>query len=681
MMSYQLLRSPLCALLLLACLASGRQAGAQAMEPSGVQNVDVTELSIAELMNITVQGASKYAQRISEAPSSVSIVTADDIKQYGYRTIADILRSRSGFSVTYDRNYSYIGVRGFGRPGDYNTRVLLTIDGHRMNDNIYDQAAIGTEAPLDVDLIERVEIIRGPGSSLYGNNAFFGVVNIVTRRGRDLKGGEVSGEAGSFDTYKGRLSYGSRSAGGTELIASGTAYDSKGDRLYFSQFDPANPGADPRANNGGYADHADYDRFQQLFSTIAFGDFTLQGVYSSRTKGIPTGAYVTDFNEPQSRTTDIRSYVDLRYQRNLAAGTDLTVRIFYDYYQYTGDYAYFTSVGTLNRDVSVGSWFGSELRLTMQIQDRHRLVIGAEYQGSLREDQQNYDVGVSPPYLDDMRRSRIIAAYLQDEMTIAPSLLAYAGVRYDHYDTFGGTTNPRLALIARPSEASTVKLIFGTAFRSPNDYELYYASSMQVGNPGLKPEKIRTAEMVYERGLGDHLRASATGYVYRIKDLINYGAPDPVTLLPTFENIDEVDATGGEFELAGRWEGGTEARIDYTVQRTKDRTTGEPLTNSPPTIVKAGMVIPLVSHKVFGGIEEQYVDRRRTEGGGYASSFFTTNLTVVARNILPRLDASCSVYDLFDKEFSDPVSLKDLSPLDTVRQDGRNYRIKLTYAF
>jgi iron complex outermembrane receptor protein len=98
-------------------------------------------------------------------------------------------------------------------------------------------------------------------------------------------------------------------------------------------------------------------------------------------------------------------------------------------------------------------------------------------------------------------------------------------------------------------------------------------------------------------------------------------------------------------------------------------------------MVKAGMVIPLVSHKVFGGIEEQYVDRRRTEGGGYASSFFTTNLTVVARNILPRLDASFSVYDLFDKEFSDPVSLKDLSPLDTVRQDGRNYRIKLTYAF
>ncbi len=163
----------------------------------------------------SVYGASKFEQKVTQAPSSVSIVTSQDIKKNGYRTLADILRSVSGFYVTYDRNYNYIGVRGFGRPGDYNTRVLLLIDGHRTNDNIYNQAAIGTEAILDVDLIDRVEIIRGPGSSLYGSNAFFGVINIITRRGRDLKGTEVSGEAGSFNTYKGRLSYGNRYQNGS----------------------------------------------------------------------------------------------------------------------------------------------------------------------------------------------------------------------------------------------------------------------------------------------------------------------------------------------------------------------------------------------------------------------------------------------------------------------------------
>ena len=113
----------------------------------------------------SVYSASKYEQKVTEAPSSVSIVTADEIKKFGYRTLADIIRSVRGFHVTYDRNYSYVGVRGFAPPGDYNTRLLLLVDGHRVNDNVYDMAFVGTEFVLDVDLIERVEIVRGPSSS------------------------------------------------------------------------------------------------------------------------------------------------------------------------------------------------------------------------------------------------------------------------------------------------------------------------------------------------------------------------------------------------------------------------------------------------------------------------------------------------------------------------------------
>ncbi len=120
----------------------------------------------------SVFGASKYEQKVSEAPSSISIVTAEDIKKYGYRTLADILRSVRSFYISYDRSYSYAGARGFGRPGDYNSRILVLIDGHRSNDNVYDGALLGTEGVIDVDLIDRVEIIRGPGSSLYGSNAF-----------------------------------------------------------------------------------------------------------------------------------------------------------------------------------------------------------------------------------------------------------------------------------------------------------------------------------------------------------------------------------------------------------------------------------------------------------------------------------------------------------------------------
>jgi len=170
----------------------------------------VTDFSIEQLLEIEVDsvfGASKFEQKITEAPSSISIITSSDIKQYGYRTLGEALRSIRGFYVSGDRSYHYLGSRGFSRPGDYNSRYLLLIDGHRINDNIYDTANIGNELALDIDLIDRVEVIRGPGSSLYGNNAFFGVINIITREAENINGLELSGVAGSFDTYKERIRF------------------------------------------------------------------------------------------------------------------------------------------------------------------------------------------------------------------------------------------------------------------------------------------------------------------------------------------------------------------------------------------------------------------------------------------------------------------------------------------
>ena len=170
----------------------------------------------------SVYGAVKYDQKVTEAPAAITIITADQIKKYGYRNFTQILDSVPGFFTTNDRIYDYVGARGFNRPGDYNSRLLLLIDNHRLNDAIYDQAPMGNDGPIDVDLIDRVEIIRGPSSSLYGSNAFFGVINVITKRGRDLKGLEVSGEAGTFDSYKSRMSYGNKLNNGLEFLVSGS---------------------------------------------------------------------------------------------------------------------------------------------------------------------------------------------------------------------------------------------------------------------------------------------------------------------------------------------------------------------------------------------------------------------------------------------------------------------------
>ena len=128
----------------------------------------------------------------------MTIVTAEDIRTFGWPTLAEALTGVRGFYVTNDRNYTYVGVRGFGRPSDYNNRILVLVNGHRFNDNVYDQALVGIEFPIDLALVERIEVIRGPGSALYGTSAFFAVINVVLRPGGARRRQRVSVEVGQL---------------------------------------------------------------------------------------------------------------------------------------------------------------------------------------------------------------------------------------------------------------------------------------------------------------------------------------------------------------------------------------------------------------------------------------------------------------------------------------------------
>jgi outer membrane receptor for ferrienterochelin and colicins len=634
---------------------------------------DLTALSPEELMQIevaTVYTASKFEQKVTEAPSSVSIITADEIKKYGHRTLADILRSVRSFFINYDRNYSYVGVRGFGRAGDYNSRILLLVDGHRINDNIYDAALLGTEFVVDVDLIDRVEVIRGPGSSLYGNNAFFAVINVITKRGKEIKGAELSGETGSFDTYKGRLTYGYNFRNGMEALVSGTLYDSNGDRLFFPEFD------DPATNNG-VTNHTDYDRFHDGLAKLSYGDFTLEGVYSSRTKGKSTASFGVDFNDRRNKTIDTLWFVDLKYERSLSSKLDVKGRLFYDSYDFDGDFIY---GGVVNKPVSHGRWWGGEAQVAAKPFDGHRLVIGSEYRNNLRQDQQDFDENPFNSYIDDKRSSSIWAGYIQDEYTIFRNLILNAGLRYDHYSTFGGTVNPRLALIYTPFDRTVFKLLYGSAFRAPNALELYYAtaSSMQKGNPALKPEQIDTYELIYEQYLGNNIRGAINGFYYKINDLI-IQVTDPADGFLVYRNLDSAEAKGVEAELEGKWDNGLTGRVSYSYQDVRNSETDRPLINSPRHLAKLNLTVPVMRDKLFLGIEEQFTDRRETLSGGFAKSFFITNLTLFSRNLLKNLELSASLYNLFDYRYGDPGGPADR--VDVIQHDGRTFRVKLTYRF
>jgi iron complex outermembrane receptor protein len=257
-----------------------RPGWAAGQEPS---DLDLMSMKLEDLTRVQVYSASRHLEDARKAPSSVSIITAEDIRKYGWRTLAEALRSLRGFYTSNNRQYTYLGVRGFMRPGDNNPRILLLVNGHRLNDNIYDTAAIGTDFPLDLDLIDHIEVVRGPGSSLFGGNAIFGVINVITRAPGRRATAETSGDAGSFLSRTGSATLmGAR--GRLSALISGSMYRSAGaSSLYF-------PGFASATTNNGYAENADGSHFEHAFAELRYGDFRVEGMLADRIKQFPTGA-------------------------------------------------------------------------------------------------------------------------------------------------------------------------------------------------------------------------------------------------------------------------------------------------------------------------------------------------------------------------------------------------------
>ncbi len=635
---------------------------------------DLTEASLEDLANIQVYSASKHMQSVSEAPSAVTLITADEIQKYGYRTLADILRSVRGFDITYERNFSYAGVRGINRPEDYNSRVLLLIDGQRTNNNIYEQAMLGTEFPVDIDLIDRVEVVPGPSSSLYGASAFFAVINVITRKSQQLSGWELSFEPASFESYKGRVSYGGKYKGMDMVLSSGF-YNTQGQSLFFPEFASL-------ASNLGIARSGDYESFQHFLATVSFRGFTVQGVYSNRDKGIPTAAFGTVFNDTRSRTFDSERYIDVSYQHSIGEGWDLAARTSVYRHIYDGIYVYGPATpggsDVVNYDLARGTSWGGEGKLH-RVLHKHDLTFGTEFQDNLEQDQGNYNINPFLPYIASRPpSSRNYAYYAQDEFAITHKLSLSAGLRYDRYYTFGGTTNPRLGLIYHPFTQTTFKLLYGSAFRAPSAYEMfYYGLGLYQANLKLQPETIKSYEAVVEQGLGQHFRLTGDVFRNQIGQLITQVTNSSGLLV--FQNSGSTRATGLETELDGRFAGGLQGRASYSYTQTGNVGTGQTPTNSPQHLAKLNIIVPMLQQRLFAGLEAQYNGPRLTLNRNTASGFQVVNLTFFGHTLGKHLDLSASIYNLLDKKYFDPAPVG--LPEDQILQDGRNFRIKLTGRF
>jgi outer membrane receptor for ferrienterochelin and colicins len=458
------------------------------------------------------------------------------------------------------------------------------------------------------------------------------------------------------------------------MLLSGTFYDSQGQSLFYPQFDTP-------ATNYGITRNTDYENSQHIIAAVSFRGFTLQGLFSAHDKGVPTGYFGAVFNDPRTKNLDSHQYFDLSYQHSIGEKWDLSARTSYDQARLQGPVVFSTGLPDGSTAVDTfsfrGNWWDSEAKLSRTLLEKHRLTLGTEITDNLRQDQGDFTPG--SPFSADPSSSVIWAVYGQDEFDITHRLTLSAGLRYDHYSEFGGTTNPRLGLIYHLFHPTTLKLLYGTAFRAPEPYErtpdfgVFYDDNLR-----LKSERIRSIEGVAEQDLGQHFKLSGSVFRNWIDDLISVEA-DRSDGHSMYRNSGKANATGVEVELGGRWAGGFEGRASYSYTNATEPVTQQVLSNSPQHLGKLNLTAPVVQRRLFASLDAQYTSPVQTLLGNTVNGFSVFNVTLLGHTFGKHLDLSTSVYNLLDKKYFDPGRPED--PEDAIQQDGRSFRIKLTGRF
>ncbi len=625
------------------------------------------QLSLEDLLNTKIDTAAKYEQLMQDAPASISVITAEEIDRFGYRSVEEVLWSIPGFYTSHDRNYTYVGSRGFGRPTDYNNRFLVLYNGHSLNESYYGAASYGPELVVDMKSIERIEVVRGPGSALYGTGAMFGVINIITKKGGQENIFDLHMQTGSYGNLQGGLSFGKKLQNGMNVFVSGFLRNVNGSDLYFEEFD------DPATNNG-IAKGIDWDHSFALQTEISFKDFTFQGTYFGRDTGIPTAPWEVDFNEKSCKTYDNQGFLELKYQRDLSPDKNLIVRAYYNNYRYQGDWPY---GGELSIDKNECQWAGGEAVFRWDTSPKNRLVIGTEYQNHFRAYYtygDDYEI-----YTDTDSPFAIFSLFFQDEFQVTSQFSLIIGIRHDEYSTAGSSTSPRLAAVYHPFESATIKVLYGEAFRAPSAYELTYEDPIAgyKPNPLLDPETIRTLEFGWEQQIGRFFMGTASIFSYRMKGLIDWDI-DPVDEFFQAVNFNDINAWGFELGFQAKSEKGLLAYTSYSFQNAIDTDTEAKLSNSPAHLLKAGISIPFLKQYYFSA---QFIreSERITVYETKTKPFFLTNLTLSTQYLFDHVRAHFQIRNLFEQEYGYPGGWEHTQPI--IYQDGRTVSLGIEYRY
>lgn len=635
-----------------------------------------------------IASASKALTSSREAPASVTVITADEIRAFGYRTLFDAMRAVRGLYVTTDGIYDIVGVRGFSPEGDVNGRMLVLVDGHTANDLWTGQAPIGLDLDVDLTEVERIEVVRGPASALYGSSAVFGVVNVVKRAALPDGNLQFTATAGNQGTARGRVSAGFRgeNASGVVTVA-GT--DATGP---LSQLIEPNLGADAalpaaaqpvtvRGNAGERATH--------VGARLRVGAFSLLADLNARPRSTPLGIWGSTIGKP-TRAADTRGFAEGRWAGAMGP-LQASVRAYYDEVHYEAENAYEPPT----QESDGARWLGSELRVNSGGLFREHLVgLGLEYQRIWSVFQNIWEPSTSTTLLKTEHSGHVVNGFVTEDWRIADriSLQAALGLRLGSTGAVGAAPeawtavpNPRLALVARPYEGGVTKAMMGRAFRAPSIYERYYAmADSQLPAAGsLEPELIYSAELEHAHQVNEALLVTLAVHGSRLEKLISLdaapGAADPAIV--QFQNTPVPRwVLGAEGEV--RWQPSrlTLVTFSYSFQHSRNPAAGSdtPQLNSPAHLaVLRGM--HAITPGLSVGAEAIYGSARLARDGSSPGEALLVNATLSGDAPAVRARWSLSAFNLLDEQYAVPSSYG--SERATVPQQGRMVQATISKAF
>lgn len=650
-----------------------------------------------------VTAASRVRERVEEAPSSVTLVPRVELEAFRYPTIAEALRGVPGVYVWDDRAYATVGFRGMSLLGNYGNRVLVLLDGHPLNDNWLGSSYVGYEGRTDLGAVDRIEVVRGPGSVVYGTSAFSGVINLVSRPVASVPKTRVGVGTEGTGVARVRVRSDAPFAQGGGIWAQASVARSGGQDYYFPELADEAP-----ASAAGHARGIDGFDAATLEGQLSWKALSARWFWHVHDKVIPSAPYNTLVGDARMRQRDTRASLELRAEPRLSRAVSSLTRVHLNHYRYRGVYPRDASEHGLQHERFQGSWVGLEQRFEIVPTPGLRLLAGGELQSHFQVEQ--WAVDESRVLLDDTGSAGhpfwLGAAYATADVALAEPVTLHGGARLDAYSTFGASLNPRVSLIARPYPGGNVKLVGATAFRAPSVYELYYndAGITQVASPDLGPERIYSLELEMSHEFSPLVTGSITVFGNYVTELVTTRGSgtgdDPLH----YQNSDVPLATlGGEVTVRRDLRNGVLLSASYGLLQARyirDASVRSLLAFEPhdPTVHVENVPNHLATLKgifPFYGRALRLASRLTFETGRYdraegsdpdervaqkrTSPVAVLDLVLTGQDARTGLDWAFGLYNVFDYRYSLPASAEFRQR--TIPQAGRTLLLSLDATF